>query len=190
MTKITLLMMVILGILVGGMVEVVHAEFYVCGDTTQLTQAFYRDPSLQRPANCSQVPNNQVDAQVALIQSQTSLVPPRLDYLKVVSGLAVVKTQAEKDAVDAAIATAKAAQDALTAERANNIFCNQQDTSAGTSAIAARKTALYAQIDAIPAASPPTRATLVAALKGVVDELATISTLTVNCFTGRKQGAP
>jgi hypothetical protein len=188
--QIVLTRLVVVVMMMLGIVEVAYAEFYVCGDTNQLTQAFYRDPSLQRPGNCSQVPNNQVDAQVTLIQSQTSLVPPRLDYLKVVAGLAAVKTQAEKDAVDTAIATAKAAQDALTAERANNIFCNQQDTTAGTNAIAARKTALYAQIDAIPAASPPTRATLVAALKAVVDELATISTLTVNCFTGRKGLAP
>lgn len=165
-------------------VSLVHAEYYVCGDTTKFDQDFYRDPSLGRPGNCTVVAENLVVSQQAVIAS----VGTRKDYLKVPAGLVVVKSQAEKDAVDLAIANTNAANAALSTERANNIFCNQGDVNAGTNAIAARKTALYAQIDAIPAASPPTRATLVASLKAVVDELATVSTLTVNCFTGRKGG--
>jgi hypothetical protein len=179
-------LIIIVGILMLALASLAHAEFYVCGDTTQFQQAFYRDPSLGRPGNCTLVDNANVDSQVTLIQGQY----PDFKYLKVVSGLAVMKTQAEKDAVDAAILAKQQADAALATERANNIFCNQNDVNAGTNAIAARKTALYAQIDAIPAASPPTRATLVAALKAVVDELATVSTLTVNCFTGRKGLSP
>jgi hypothetical protein len=165
-------------------VSLAHADYYVCGDATKFDQDFYREPTASRPENCSTVPPAQIDAQRALINS----VKDRWDYLKVPAGLVVMKTQAEKDAVDLAIANANAAATALATERANNIFCNKQDVNAGTDAITARKTALYAQIDGIPATSPPTRATLVAALKAVVDELATVSTLTVNCFTGRKQG--
>ncbi|HEX6827124.1 MAG TPA: hypothetical protein VF077_12475 [Nitrospiraceae bacterium] len=164
------------------------AEFYVCGDATQLTQAFYRDPSLARPANCSLVPNDQVEAQTILIQS---FLPPlrnpgRLDYLKVVAGLATEKTPAEKQAVDDAILAQQQAQQELANERATNVFCNQQNVDAGTNAIAQRKAALYAQIDAI---STLTLGTFKAGLKGVVDELATGFTLTTNCFTGRKAGS-
>lgn len=166
------------------------AGFYVCGDTNQLTQAFYDDPTSPRAnaPTCNAVPATQVDAQVALIQSflPPHMNPGRLDYLKVLAGLATEKTQAEKDAVDAALQAQRDAQQALATERATNIFCNQQDVNAGTNAIAARKAALYAQIDAI---STLTLATFKAGLKGVVDELATVSTLTVNCFTGRKAGS-
>lgn len=165
-------------------VSLVHAEYYVCGDNSKFDQDFFRDPSLGRPSNCTMVAENNIAAQQAVIAS----VGTRKDYLKVPAGSVVVKSQAEKDAVDLAITNANAANAALTAERTNNIFCNKEDVNAGTNAIAARKTALYAQIDGIPATSPPTRATLVAALKAVVDELATVSTLTVNCFTGRKGG--
>jgi hypothetical protein len=165
-------------------VSLVHAEYYVCGDSTKFDQDFYRDPSVGRPGNCTAVAENVIASQQAVITS----VGTRKDYLKVPAGLVVVKSQAEKDAVDLAITNTNAATAALATERANNIFCNQGDVNAGTSAITTRKAALYAQIDNLPAASPPTRATLVASLKAIVDEIATVSTLTVNCFTGRKSG--
>lgn len=180
-------LLLLLGVAWWG-VPLAQAEFYVCGDTTQMTQAFYRDPSFDRPANCNLVPAPQVDAQVHLIQSffPPQMNPSRPDYLKVLAGLATEKTQAEKDAVDAALLAQQQAAQELANERASNIFCNQQDVNAGTNAIAQRKTALYAQIDAI---STLNLGTFKAALKGVVDELATVSTYTVNCFTGRKAGS-
>lgn len=164
------------------------AEFYVCGDASTFTQAFYRDPSMQRPVNCSLVPQTQVQAQLDMIASvqPPAMNPARYDYLKVPSGLVVMKTQAEKDAVDAAILAHQQAQQALAQERATNIFCNQEDVNAGTTAIAARKQVLYDKVDQIQAVNV---ATMKAGLKQVVDELATISTLTVNCFTGRKAGS-
>lgn len=178
----------VLGMLLVG--TPVHAGFYVCGDVNQLQQAFYDDPSSARAqaANCNSVPAGQVDAQVMLIQSflPPLMVPGRLDYLKVLAGLATEKSQAEKDALDAALLKQQQDAAALAQERATNIFCNQQDVNAGTNAIAARKSALYAQIDAI---STLNLANFKAGLKGVVDELATVSTLTVNCFTGRKAGS-
>lgn len=163
------------------------AEFYVCGDATTFTQAFYRDPSVQRPANCSLVPQAQMQAQLDLIASvqPPQMTPSRYDYLKVPAGLAVMKTQAEKDQVDAAIAAKAAEQQALAQERSTNIFCNQDNVNAGTDAIAARKTELYNKIDTIQNVNV---ATIKAGLKQVVDELATVGTLTVNCFTGRKSG--
>lgn len=164
------------------------AELYVCGDASTFTQAFYRDPSLQRPGNCSLVPQAQVETQLAVIASvqPPAMTPARYDYLKVPSGLVMQKTQAEKDAVDAKILEDKQAQDALKQERATNIFCNQEDVNAGTNAIAQRKQVLYDKVDQIQAVNV---ATMKAGLKQVVDELATISTLTVNCFTGRKAGS-
>lgn len=168
------------------------AEFYVCGDATQFTQAFYRDPSLTRPTNCSPVPLDQVDAQVTLIQSVAppNMTPARYDYLKVVgavpNGLVAMKTPAEKQAADDALLAQQQAQQALAQERQTNLFCNQQDVNAGTTAVAQRKTDLYAKIDTISAVNV---ATMKTALKQVVDELASVSTYTINCFTGRKGGS-
>lgn len=165
-----------------------HAEFYVCGDANTFTQAFDRDPSYSRPPNCTLVSNGAVAQQKAFIASfaPPAMIPARYDYLKVPAGVVIEKTQAEKDAVDAAILAQQQATQALATERATNIFCNQNDVNAGTNAIAQRKAALYTQIDNIATLN---LATLKSSLKGVVDELATVSTLTVNCFTGRKNGS-
>lgn len=177
----------VLGMLLVG--TPVHAGFYVCGDASQLQQAFYDDPSSARAQSpgCTSVPAEKVDAQVQLIQSflPPLMVPGRLDYLKVLAGLATEKTQGEKDALDAAILAQQQAAAALANERATNVFCNQQDVNSGTTAIQQRKDALYAKIDQI---STVNVATMKAGLKQVVDELATGFTLTTNCFTGRKSG--
>lgn len=164
------------------------AELYVCGDASTFTQAFYRDPTAQRPPTCSLVPAGQVQAQLELIASvqPPQMNPARYDYLKVPAGLIVIKTQSEKDAVDAALAAKAAEQQELAQERATNVFCNQQNIDAGTTAIAQRKAELYAKIDTIQAVNV---ATMKAGLKQVVDELAVGFTLTTNCFTGRKGGS-
>jgi hypothetical protein len=108
------------------------------------------------------VPKADTAAQVALIQSVG-----RYDYLKVVSGLVVEKTQGEKDAVDAA----KAAQAALLAdlhtELASSATCNAGDLATVNSRLATRKATLDAQIDGIAAAN---LTTLKAGLHGVVDD--------------------
>lgn len=178
----------------GVGVSSAYAEFYVCGDASTFTQAFYRDPSPQfpKPPTCTMIPQAEVQQQLDVIASvqPPTLNPARYDYLKVPdggtpAGRVVEKTPEEKAAVDQAIADAAAAAQALAQERATNVFCNQQNVDAGTTAIAARKDALYAKIDQIQAVNV---STMKAGLKQVVDELATVSTLTVNCFTGRKSG--
>lgn len=168
------------------------AELWVCGDPSTPTSAtafrtyYFADYASTQPPDCSRILNGNTTPQLAVIQSVGSTIK----YLKLVgmhpTALVAIKTQAEKDVVDNADAAQQAAIEALRQERLTNIFCNQGDVASGTAMIAARKATLYAQIDALPAASPPSRATLVAALKGVVDEIALLATLEVNCNTARK----
>ncbi len=139
-----------------------QAEFFVCGDSNSLQQVFYRDLSLSRPGNCSAVAEGSIAAQLALMASVV-----RFDYLKVVSGLAVEKTQGEKDAVDAAIAATNAAIAAVASELSGSTTCNAADLATVNSRLATRKATLDAAIDGIAAAN---LTTLKAGLHGVVDD--------------------
>lgn len=89
-------------------------EDFPCGDANGLTRYIESvDPSRVTDPTCSPVPEANVPAQKALVAS----FPQKnhlghFKYLKVVGGLAVEKTQAEKDAADAAHAAALAAEEA------------------------------------------------------------------------------
>ena len=80
------------------------AEDFVCGDVTKLNRYTHsvdptKVPTCPVPFLLSQIPEAQIPAQAQLYAS----VPAR--HLKVVAGLMVEMTQAEKDAVDRACPT-------------------------------------------------------------------------------------
>jgi hypothetical protein len=156
---------VIISVLIS-MAGIANAEFYVCGDASHFVQSFFRDPSFARPSNCSQVPDDLVEAQLGIVGS----VPLR--YLKVVpvapNGLAVEMTASEKQAVDDAITAANTAANALIAEAATNPACNNVTLAQVDAFLDARMVNITASIDAI---STVNLNTFKNALKAVMDEV-------------------
>ena len=127
-----------------AVINIAHAEFFVCGDSSQFTQAFYIDPTFNKPGNCSQVADSNVTSQQNVIAS----VGSRKDYLKVVSGAVVVKTQVEKDAVDAVIAVQQAVIQAAKDEaNVNNALCSAASLQQIKSKVQALNDTLEGQID-------------------------------------------
>lgn len=100
----------LLALLMGGIAQ---AEQVVCGDTTQFQRLYSSDPTKVTDATCTVHPKPtsqaQRDAQEAQrVLAETFQAAGTLRYLKVVDGWIVEKTQAEKDAVDAALAAQEA----------------------------------------------------------------------------------
>lgn len=94
------------------------AEDFACGDSAGLTRYIPSiDPSKVQDGTCTVISKANTPTQRVLIAATP------LRYLKVVDGLAVEKTQGEKDAVDAAITAAQAARQALLDEIATQDVC-------------------------------------------------------------------
>jgi hypothetical protein len=175
---------------------VVHAEYYLCGDTTRVVSLQQADPSHVPPcpAPYTQTALTKASPGLAVIAAQVATWQsppldaqsrPRPDYLKVVSGLIVEKDAGEKTAVDAALAAAAAARQALIDEaNTTNDFCATGDLTTLQTLINARKATLQGQIttlhtnvqtqiDAIAAAN---LTSLKAGLTGLNDALQTSNT--------------
>lgn len=112
-----------------------HAEFLVCGDgprqpcaaTVGLTNVHpSSDPSTVTDPLCHVVPEAQIEAQRTLIQTVRDSHPDGRCHLKVVSNLAAEMTQAEKDAVNTALALARQPAADNANEIATNPLCVSQ----------------------------------------------------------------
>lgn len=103
-----------------------QAAMFICGDPTTFRGHVFADasqpPTCPAPYGLSQVPKAETAAQEALIAAFPKY------YLKVVgtapNGLVAEKTQAEKDAVDAAILAKQEEQQAYEDAATNNDLCN------------------------------------------------------------------
>lgn len=154
-------------------------EAIICGDTTKLYYfAGSVDPTQAPvcPAPFLQTVLSHADTppQRAFYDSM-----PRKDFIKVVDGLMVEMTQAEKDAVDAAIAAAKAPAQAARTEMATNEVCANhtlqqisdywKGPGGKQSALQATITTLDTAIAAVAAGAPKTA--LVAARDAIVTHM-------------------
>lgn len=103
-----------------------QAAMFICGDPTTFRGHVFADasqpPTCPAPYGLSQVPKAETAAQEALIAAFPKY------YLKVMGtppdGLVTEKTQAEKDAVDAAILAKQEEQQAYDDAATNNDLCN------------------------------------------------------------------
>jgi hypothetical protein len=109
-------------VLLLSVVTVAQAELFICGDTTILHRWTFADPtqapSCPAPYTRHQIAEAQTASQLALIESL-----PR-KYLKVEDSLAVEKSQAEKDAADAALAAKQQERQEYEDAATNNDLCN------------------------------------------------------------------
>lgn len=152
-----------------------HAALVNCGTPEQFSHQYLSDPSQVHDPTCTALPKPTSQAERDAQQAQQALVQQfrqagTLYYLKVVDGLVVEKTQAEKDAVDAARALQQQAatnyQQELTTQELCNTAALQQISSRMqtrhdnlATTIQTKHDDLAAQIDAIATAN-------LAALKG------------------------
>lgn len=163
------LMVVVVSI---GSVGIVHAELVVCGDGNGLVRYFRTDISNAVSGNCSFVSKGNTSSQVSLIQSVG-----RLDYLKVVGGLVVEKSQAEKDVVNSSNAAIAANNAALLTEINTDNLCNADSLSDINSKLAVAKGNVQAAIDAVSNV-----ATAKAALQQLTDTQFVIDQRVIRCM--------
>jgi hypothetical protein len=164
---------------------VAQAALVNCGTTDQFSRQYLSDPTQVTDPTCTALPKPKTQAERDAQQAQHTLVQQfqqagNLRYLKVVGGLVVEKTQAEKDQVDAALALEQQAATNYQNELSTQELCNtaalqaistrmqtRHDTAA--TQIQTQHDTLDAQIEALTTAN---LATMKTGLKALNDALA------------------
>jgi hypothetical protein len=121
---------------------------WVCGDTTKLDRFTAsvdatKVPACPAPFLLSEIPEAQIPAQRTLYAS----LPPR--HIKVVDGLMVEMTQAEKDAVDAPLLLEEAAVEQAKEELNTQEYCATKTLEQITTKMTNKGQQIKANIDAI-----------------------------------------